>query len=86
MGRDPLRFKPVPGDFVVGIGGRGEEKRLKSGVRSSVDRVELNYQKMLEFSSLIRMLIVSTSNFRFFFSFLLSFFRNYKVENDVNIC
>lgn len=56
-------------------GRRGKEMRLKSVVRSSVDRSELNYEEMLEFSSSLPIFLPS----------FLSFFRDYKVENDANI-
>lgn len=56
-------------------GRRGKEMRLKSVVRSSVDRSELNYEEMLEF----------WSSLPIFLPFFLSFFRDYKVENDANI-
>lgn len=77
-GRDPLRFKPMAPVILSwdGIRGRrGKEMRLKSVVRSSVDRSELNYEEMLEFWSSLPIFLPS----------FLSFFRDCKVENDANI-
>ena len=53
MGRDSLRFKPVPGNFVVGRDSRKRVKRLRLKSGKKRRSVELNYQdrEMLGFSS-----------------------------------